>query len=123
METEKYKSLNERRAIVEDVTQRFRLLGIGRDFPPIAQLFDTLDAYIALPEDADAGFSGTIPFPEINKELHYVLPVRKCNQASVRMVPVAKAERPGIRKVKKAPEQKKDTKPTSNIDPPGNDRS
>jgi hypothetical protein len=77
-----------RMAIREDVEGRLRCLGVSREFPAeaIKKLFDILDSYVDLPDDATSGFSGRIPFPEIGKDIEYVLPLRGCNRATVRMV-------------------------------------
>lgn len=79
----------ERRAIVEDVTGKLMAYGVGPSFPSpaIQELFKILKEYENLPDDATSGFSGRIPFPEIERDIEYKFPLRKANEAYVRMVP------------------------------------
>jgi len=90
------KTLEERKAIVEDVRTKMATLGLSPEFQSLQRLEQLLKDY----EDHGIGSSGTIEFPEAQRIIDYVLPMRACNKAIVRMRSNRlDTPRPGTRKL------------------------
>jgi hypothetical protein len=91
-----------RKAICEDIRGKLMTFGVLNpdDFPPIKKLFEIMAEYEK--PDNTQSFSGRIPFPEIDRFIEYKLPMRLCNEASVRMVTARPpTARPGFRQQRK----------------------
>lgn len=94
---------DERRAIVEDVQGKIRAYGVNNpeDHAPIKKLYDIMEQYIH--NEQPSGFSGKIPFPDIDRAIDYQFPMRRSAQAHVRMVPLTAPPRDktGARKLRR----------------------
>lgn len=83
------KNKNERVKIVIDIIQKLKsfyssdntIINLyNPQFPTIVKLKTTFDEYINqddLHPSLIYGLNGTLDFPEINKKIHYILPVKK----------------------------------------------
>lgn len=79
------KTVQEREQIVDDILQHLERENLHDGFPAIKQLKGILAEYIKNPDD-QPGFTGKIKFPELNTFISYVLPMRSCNNADVRVI-------------------------------------
>lgn len=77
-----FKSKQERVQIVTKILHQLKNLNLLTDqVPSIKIAVDVLRDYVNLDENKDvSGLTGKINVPELNKEIHYILPIRKHNQ-------------------------------------------
>jgi hypothetical protein len=88
----KVKSREEREQIVNHVLMKLSASGTDDDaYLAVRELKRLLQAYVDN-EDHMPGFTGKIPFPELNTHFVYVLPMRACNQSYVELVDPRKPE-------------------------------
>lgn len=104
-----YKTVEERTAICNDVRKKIAEMAVG-DLEALKELEKVLQEYVNC--TGDAGFTGRIPFPEVNRVIEYKLPMRKCNDAYVRLSQPPRVAKTGIRKTRAVPKK--------HLNPPNN---
>lgn len=78
----KYKTVEERREVVERVKAAIAEQGLSVDLvPSLAEFYKILEDYCA--EGLTCGYSGKMEVPELGRNLVYVLPCRKATKDAV----------------------------------------
>jgi hypothetical protein len=78
-----FKSKQERLQIVTKILHQIKRLNLLTDQIPSMQIaVNLLKDYVNIESTQLSGFSGKIQLPEINKEIHYILPIHKQTEAT-----------------------------------------
>ncbi len=94
MKEGKFKTVEERKEIVQEVIQKLEevhLIGWDEDEKRHYSGFEGIDEFLGLLREYEkpvllSGFSGVVKVPELNRNVEYILPVRKIAAHGVRLV-------------------------------------